>query len=743
MDDFWKNLSIQEEFGPHALLHSSSSDNSYLRENIDPRALSQSSSNHLNFQENFGPSAFPQSLGTFNSNHPQNIGQAPQYRSPYTNRSSALGDNNNSQAFLAQSRSENMEGLEALREDITSEPVQMGEEADMAEDDFDDDILEALPKKLSSKSVRSEMRDADMDAVITSEISREQPSKNLNLFNLGAGKLPFNADFAAHFMVHAATMELAKLNTAGVITGPEAKKFVAEFRKRALPTDPAEANEMSSSKKQKGAPKNVKAAHVVNTEDAAATDEECGRQIAVPKPKPKPKHTNRVQHVPEWFLGLDFSSEAFTPFMQSLSRAVLHIARTGGIVHELHGSSDWYSVKPDANALKEVVYEYGETNGIKDPQFLRYLEITLSCFQAGDKYMPLRMLAPSMKLVSKILPPYDASASEESLRLGVFQLAGIRIFGVGNQSLVRSMATVSTADEMLNFAESSFVSPTSSTVQRLVYGNLQIHRGSLRNIVDCSEKMAKGLAKKLKETDVQLTFAEIETTVCSHRIPYMKQGTILLWLFICDLAAFGYCSEATYEDLSRKVIGQAKDSKEDEGGSGPEAGIEPVKKGAKEGGSGPKAGIELVKKDAKLRATDVIDKDTFIQACEIVAATLNEEFGEEFRKMGIDQGILPRDMEHFLCKISRLNGRGKFDPPKTPKTPANKKPMVVAEDADEATATTADADEDMPLASASAPAAPEAPNVAAAEDDDDEYVPLQTKNPRTRGEVKKAGRGKK
>lgn len=412
-----------------------------------------------------------------------------------------------------------------------------------------------------------------------------------------------------------------------------------------------------------------------------------------------------------------------TALMTTFHHALYHVISVGLLLHELQntpegtwiqlptlvdGSADATMVNEKKVAIKKLLSTDTRTKDITDFKLLRYLEIALGTWADGDKFMPFRMHAPSMSLVESLFPKYQtnvniskkgSSASRtgskvEEHSLNIFRLAVIRIFGVGDPALIQALANATKSSEVITKLESSLPADKKS-LSRSVYGQLLIPCKTITEIVTNCEKLGSSLANKIHNQKEEATFEYVQSHIEAANIPYMKAQCLLTWLFGCDLAALGYCAEATWDDLADKmgIIGGSKTefkSRRDDNGKGK---AKVVNRESSSGGGGPVKGLELVTetamKKAEAQKSEINDdgfqfrtemeiklvtkrKSLFIPNCDTVVKKLNEEFQEQFEMLGMTEGILPRDMEHFLCKIARMEGRGNFEFWKEPKVKETK-----------------------------------------------------------------------
>lgn len=405
-----------------------------------------------------------------------------------------------------------------------------------------------------------------------------------------------------------------------------------------------------------------------------------------------------------------------TIFSIILYHAIHHVMAVGILLHDFQSTTDGAWIEPplledgtfDAKkdtkkkaAVKKFLCKDPRIKDIADPPLLRYLEITLGTWSDGDKYMPIRMKAPSMMLVSSIFPSYTDEASQYEVQvhaLTLFRLALIRIFGVGDPVLIKKLANAADCNAASNTILTSFPADKNS-MNRTVYGQMLLARETIPKAVEGCNRLASSLAEKLVKQEAKLSFKDVRAEIIDADVLWMREDGLLIWLFGCDLAALGYCEEATWDDLADKmgIVDDAENSRDDEQ-------PEPAKvKGKRKslakpktpkkattksvGGSGPHKALEMVAEMARKKAAELAEsngddhflfrnemkikaimtqKSAFINECKVIVSQLNEVFQDHFEKLGMSAGILPRDMEHFLCKISRMEGRAKFIPWKEP-----------------------------------------------------------------------------
>lgn len=448
-------------------------------------------------------------------------------------------------------------------------------------------------------------------------------------------------------------------------------------------------------------------------DDADDADGEVEKKFEKTK-KPKPD--------PVWYFKPSAPLTTTTIFTTTFYDGLHHVMAVGILLNDFQstpggtwiepplledGTADITKDKEKKAAVKKFLCTDPRTKDIPDASLLRYLEIALGAWSDGDKFMPIRMKAPSMTLISTLFqkPTANAGSEAQAIKITFFRLALIRIFGVGDPVQIKKLASATDLAETTTAIESSFPAEKHS-IARTVYGQLLISRDSIPKIVIRCGMLASSLAIKIAGQQEKISFKDVQVAIVTTDIPYMKEYSLLTWLFGCDLASLGYCEEATWEDLADKmgITGEDSGQSNENGGDlaenggdveQPEPGKDKGKdkasakpKGPKKttiksaGGSGTHKALNIVAHLAKKKAAqfaedtsednillfrneinikDVLTKKpAFVNECKVVVAKMNEVFRDELEKLGMVGGILPKDMEHFLCKISRMEGRGKF-----------------------------------------------------------------------------------
>ncbi|CZR69669.1 uncharacterized protein PAC_19569 [Phialocephala subalpina] len=268
-----------------------------------------------------------------------------------------------------------------------------------------------------------------------------------------------------------------------------------------------------------------------------------------------------------------------------------------------------------------------------------------NCMES-DKLFPLRLTAPSMHLITEILP-LDTPPST----MLVFKVCVLRTFGVGSldaiNDLAKSLSTTDPEPDLKNLdTVIQGVGKGKDKMPRLVYGNLQIVRASVPEMLEKFWAFAKEITKEDKSTTLP-TFEAIQTILCNASIPTVKRQGLLAWLITSDLAEWNICKAPEIEDLDAHM---------------------PTKKDKKAAPSGPTKALKRVEAEHKKLYGDeeggyvrpdpseALTNVWRVLANPPVGAAWLEELVEECRKAQ-GRALSVVDLEHLLCKIDRYGGK--------------------------------------------------------------------------------------
>lgn len=248
-------------------------------------------------------------------------------------------------------------------------------------------------------------------------------------------------------------------------------------------------------------------------------------------------------------------------------------------------------------------------------------------------------------------------------RMSIFEIAVLRVFGVGNDSVIRKLDNIikSWKPDSPDFKglenyiqKEQEMGKGEFKMLRWVYGNLQIERVKITEILeklwDFSQTVWNGTSKSQ-------SFEELHVALNELRIPAVNgYGQLLPWLILSDLAEWNICTPPKIDTLVTHI----QNSTGREGPKGPRKALDEVV------GSILKAEYEAkgevyTPPDAVTLRSSVIKIWTVLHTPP--PGTFLMELMEQC-KSAQGRAFSVIDMEHILCKVARYSSEFKLRQPR-------------------------------------------------------------------------------
>ncbi|KAH8596234.1 hypothetical protein B0O99DRAFT_686277 [Bisporella sp. PMI_857] len=256
-----------------------------------------------------------------------------------------------------------------------------------------------------------------------------------------------------------------------------------------------------------------------------------------------------------------------------------------------------------------------------------YIKNAKLYYQRGDKFVSLRLAAPSLAYMKKAVGSIGVSAQ-------AFQQIFLwRVFAFGHRDHL----------EELKFANGLAIDGSALTAlieswvhsEKLgnhTYGNLMIPKASIAEIVTKLLNLGNEISNIYRTGGVQ-TFRFVLNLIIERKIPIIPKGGLMAWLLACDIFEFGACYAPTVKDLDDHLYSSKA--------------------------TGPKAAIQYIKEWVGLGNKKTVSYTTsFTNVLQMLQnplpgmVTLNKLVYDCERIQGRKLNAV--DLEHALCKISRM-----------------------------------------------------------------------------------------
>lgn len=327
-----------------------------------------------------------------------------------------------------------------------------------------------------------------------------------------------------------------------------------------------------------------------------------------------------------------------TGFDFQLFCKIVHVLRLGIHLHNLRCGEDVTTI--DIESLPAATCQ-------------RFIKKALKTWTDSDKLFPLRRTAPSLSLISELIPLDNVSA------ITVFKICVQRAFGVGSEDAIKSLekASPSSIQSSVTPVKPDFkdiitvIQDQGKGIQKItrpVYGQLQIARASVPEML---EKFWIFAGKVFKEEGETRSFEEVYNLLCNSAIPTVPKHGLLAWLIASDLAEWNVCAPPKIETLATH-IGVSQDQ---------------ISSSKRTGPSGPNKALKLVEGIYKETVTGngaayhepdlgggLIKVWRLIEHPSAFVPWLDELMEECGKAQGRPISVV--DMEHLLCKIARYAG---------------------------------------------------------------------------------------
>ncbi|KAG9245072.1 hypothetical protein BJ878DRAFT_541635 [Calycina marina] len=307
-------------------------------------------------------------------------------------------------------------------------------------------------------------------------------------------------------------------------------------------------------------------------------------------------------------------AQALPPYEHDLYLHILQIAKAGKMM-----------IQARTGHVTEI--------NVEDEKLRKFILAGSKTIFKGDKHIAFRLCGPSALKVQEYYS--DPASARVDSSLFLWRLMIWRLWGWGRPELMEKLATIINVNEgliVLNQIDTDLGTPLTSMG---VYGKIILP-------VAKREAILKGISRVIDALVAQqslLSFKALQDIFVQANIIYLPSTGLVLWLILCDLAEFGFCTQPTIEDLVTKL------------GSPPY-----VKKKKGKGGSGPVKGLFVVEQSSKgghkiPYSTTQGVRNGLSQVFEALKFHL-DPMSQELQ--GRDFTVA--DLEHVLCKIARCAG---------------------------------------------------------------------------------------
>lgn len=259
--------------------------------------------------------------------------------------------------------------------------------------------------------------------------------------------------------------------------------------------------------------------------------------------------------------------------------------------------------------------------------------------QNADKYCAIRTSSPSFRQMRFLLNPNQEPLrllTIESLTSFVRQLLLFRT-AFGMPRLIRYYESCTTLESVLE-AQSRYKTDELVDRPKLVhnalhlsaYGQLRIKATHVADLYPMIFAASSTLARFLLPFQLSGTkpsFQAIQEALNDCKIIYMKQGSLMNWLSLCDMAEFGICEYPDLDLLVSKIC------------SG--------------GGAGPGIGLNIAFAHVDRERKPPMEPVELRRVLEMVEVGFDQAVGDEWENL---TGRRPNtaDTEHLLCKVKRI-----------------------------------------------------------------------------------------
>jgi len=269
---------------------------------------------------------------------------------------------------------------------------------------------------------------------------------------------------------------------------------------------------------------------------------------------------------------------------------------------------------------------------IPDLKLRKFVVFACNTVLNADKLTPHRFIGPSFRRICRYYP--DSDSCKVDLQNFLWHLLIWRLFGFSKLDVIDKLYHTRTVEEGLGVLSEvdKFLEKPLTVIG--AYGNFRIPVEKRQVVLEGLHNLSQALSLRLISNHMR--FNEALETIGTCNVLFLPQDGLLAWLVGCDLTEWNLCAPPTVEDLADKI------------------GVPPFTKGKKaRGGAGTRGALFVVQETCKLDFPFKTSTDLQIMLTQVLDA-LNYTVGDECRELQ-NRELSMADMEHMLCKISRLS----------------------------------------------------------------------------------------
>ena len=312
----------------------------------------------------------------------------------------------------------------------------------------------------------------------------------------------------------------------------------------------------------------------------------------------------------------------------SLFRHLYQMARAGKIIFDIKDEMD-------ANEQTKTDVNNALLEDINDMKLRKYIVHACNTITNGDKLTPHRFVGPSSQQILKYYP--EPSSCKVNLQRFLWHLLTWRLFGFSRLEVIQKLKGTTNVDEALGVLSEVDKSSGKPITVISAYGNFRIPVDKRQAVLNGLNRLSQILSQKLMTTE--MAFSDVLDAIKSQNVLFLPRDGLLSWLIVCDLAEWNLCAPPTVMELSDKI------------------GQPPFEQGKKaKGGAGTREALIVVREACKLEFPFKTSEEFQTMLSQVFDA-LKHEVGDECKQLQ-GRDLTMADMEHMLCKISRLSKLG-------------------------------------------------------------------------------------